>query len=44
VLIGTWHGLQLYGTLDEVTFRIVVLVLLLVCGVRLLVWWWSRGT
>ena len=36
VLLGTWLGLKLYGRLDEVTFRRVVLVLLLVSGLTLL--------
>jgi uncharacterized membrane protein YfcA len=43
VLIGTWLGLKLYGRLDEATFRVVVLVLLLVSGLTLLPWSWSRG-
>lgn len=42
VLIGTWLGLKLYGKLDERGFRIVVLVLLLVSGLTLLPWPWSR--
>jgi uncharacterized protein len=43
VLIGTWLGLKLYGKLDERGFRLVVLVLLLVSGLTLLPWPWSRG-
>ena len=40
--IGTWLGLKLYGRLDEATFRVVVLVLLLVSGITLLPWPWSK--
>ena len=36
VLLGTWLGFRLYGKLDEATFRIVVLVLLLLSGLTLL--------
>ena len=36
LLAGTWLGLKLYGRLDEVQFRTVVLVLLLASGVVLL--------
>jgi uncharacterized membrane protein YfcA len=36
--IGTWLGLKLYGRLDEPTFRLVVLVLLLTSGLALLPW------
>ena len=36
VLIGTWLGFQLYGKLNEATFRIVVLLLLLISGLSLL--------
>jgi uncharacterized membrane protein YfcA len=43
VLIGTWLGLKLYGKLDEATFRVVVLVLLLSSGLTLLPWPWSAG-
>jgi uncharacterized membrane protein YfcA len=43
VLVGTWLGLKLYGKLDERGFRLVVLVLLLVSGLTLLPWPWSRG-
>jgi uncharacterized membrane protein YfcA len=43
VLIGTWLGLKLYGTLDEATFRVVVLVLLLASGLTLLPWPWTKG-
>jgi uncharacterized protein len=42
VLIGTWLGLKLYGKLDESGFRLVVLVLLLLSGLTLLPWPWSR--
>jgi uncharacterized membrane protein YfcA len=38
VLLGTWLGLKLYGKLDEMTFRRVVLILLLVSGLTLLPW------
>jgi uncharacterized membrane protein YfcA len=33
---GTWAGLKLYGRFDEVSFRRVVLGLVLVSGVSLL--------
>ena len=36
LLAGTWLGMKLYGRLDEVTFRRVVLVLLLASGVVLM--------
>lgn len=36
VLLGTWLGFRLYGKLDEATFRVVVLVLLLISGLTLL--------
>src|SRR5262249_13856003 len=42
VLAGTWLGLKLYGKLDERGFRLVVLVLLLISGLVLLPWSWSR--
>jgi uncharacterized protein len=42
VVIGTWLGLRLYGRLDEATFRVVVLVLLLASGLTLLPWPWSK--
>jgi uncharacterized membrane protein YfcA len=35
--VGTWAGLKLFGKLDEVTFRRIVLVLLLISGAGLLV-------
>ena len=35
-LLGTWLGLQLYGSLDEVRFRRIVLLLLLLSGLTLL--------
>ena len=41
-VIGTWLGLKLYGKLDEATFRVVVLVLLLASGLTLLPWPWSK--
>ena len=41
-VLGTWLGLKLYGKLDEATFRIVVLVLLLASGLTLLPWPWSK--
>lgn len=37
VLIGTWLGLRLYRRLDEVRFRKIVLMLLLLSGVALVV-------
>jgi uncharacterized protein len=37
LLAGTWLGLKLYGRLDEVGFRKVVLTMLLVSGIALLV-------
>ena len=43
VIIGTWCGLKLYGRLDEATFRVVVLVLLLVSGITLLPVPWSKA-
>jgi len=36
VLLGMWLGLKLYGKLNEATFRIVVLILLLISGLTLL--------
>ena len=41
--IGTWLGLKLYGKLDEATFRVVVLVLLLISGIALLPLPWSQS-
>ena len=43
VIIGTWLGLQLYGRLDEATFRVIVLVLLFASGLTQLPWPWSKG-
>jgi uncharacterized protein len=43
VLIGRWLGLKLYGKLDEPTFRVVVLLLLLGSGLTLLPSAWSQG-
>jgi len=37
LLVGTWVGLKLYGHLDEVGFRKVALVLLLLSGLALVV-------
>jgi uncharacterized membrane protein YfcA len=37
LLLGTWLGLKLYGRLDEIGFRKVVLILLLASGVTLLI-------
>jgi uncharacterized protein len=34
---GLWFGFKLYGKLDEVAFRKLILVLLLVAGLGLLV-------
>jgi uncharacterized membrane protein YfcA len=42
-LVGTWLGLKLYGKLDETTFRVIVLVLLLISGLALLPWTLIRG-
>jgi uncharacterized membrane protein YfcA len=36
VLLGTWLGVKLYGTLDEARFRRIVLLLLLLSGTTLL--------
>jgi uncharacterized membrane protein YfcA len=36
VVLGTWLGLKLYGTLDESRFRSIVLILLLISGLTLL--------
>jgi len=36
VLLGMWLGLKLYGKLNEATFRIIVLILLLISGLTLL--------
>ena len=35
-LLGTWLGLQLYGSLEEARFRRIVLLLLLISGLSLL--------
>jgi uncharacterized membrane protein YfcA len=35
LLAGTWVGLKLYGRLDEVGFRKIVLLLLLASGIAL---------
>ena len=37
MLAGLWSGFKLYGTIDDETFRKVVLVLLLVAGLSLIV-------
>ena len=37
MLAGLWLGFKLYGTLDDVAFRKVILVLLLVAGLALMV-------
>jgi len=37
LLAGTWLGLKFFGRLDEVAFRRVVLILLLVSGAALIV-------
>ena len=44
VLLGTWLGLRLYGTLDEARFRTVVLVLLLISELTLLPSHFTAGT
>ena len=36
VVLGTWLGLKLYGTLDKSRFRSIVLILLLISGLTLL--------
>lgn len=36
VLLGTWIGLRFYRRLDEATFRVIILALLLVSGLALL--------
>ena len=36
MLAGLWSGFKLYGTIDDETFRKVVLVLLLLAGVSLI--------
>jgi hypothetical protein len=41
-LLEPGSGLKLYGRLDEATFRIVVLVLLLISGITLLPSPWSK--
>ena len=41
--IGTWIGSKLCGKLDEATFRMVVLMLLLISGITLLPLSWSKG-
>jgi hypothetical protein len=33
---GTWHGLKLFGRIDEATFRKIVLALLFLSGVTLI--------
>jgi uncharacterized membrane protein YfcA len=37
MLAGLWYGFKLYGTVDDDTFRRVVLVLLLIAGLSLIV-------
>ena len=37
LVIGIWCGLKLYGKLDDVAFRRVILVLLLAAGISLVV-------
>ena len=36
MLVGLWSGFKLYGTIDDETFRKVVLVLLLLAGLSLI--------
>ena len=36
MLAGLWSGFKLYGTIDDETFRKVVLVLLLLAGLSLI--------
>jgi uncharacterized membrane protein YfcA len=43
VLIGSWLGLKLYSKLNEATFRLVVLMLLLVSGATLVPWPWGKA-
>jgi uncharacterized protein len=42
MLAGLWIGFKLYGKLDDVAFRKVILVLLLVAGVALVAANWSQ--
>jgi hypothetical protein len=37
LIAGVWLGLKLYGKLDDLTFRKVILVLLFVSGLSLIV-------
>ncbi len=37
VVAGTWLGLEMFGRIDETTFRKIVLALLFVSGVTLMV-------
>ena len=37
MLAGLWSGFKLYGTIDDETFRKVVLILLLLAGLSLIV-------
>jgi uncharacterized membrane protein YfcA len=39
VALGTWLGLHLFGRLNEVWFRRIVLCLLLVSGISLVIRW-----
>jgi hypothetical protein len=43
VLVGTWLGLKLYRP-EEAIVQIVALALLLLSGLALRPWWWSRET
>ena len=43
VLVGAWLGSRLYAKLDEMTFRTIVLVLLLLSGLSLLPAAFTRG-
>jgi hypothetical protein len=36
MLAGLWSGFKLYGTIDDETFRKVVLVLLMIAGLSLI--------
>jgi hypothetical protein len=37
LIAGVWLGFKLYGNLDDLTFRRIILVLLLVSGLSLIV-------
>jgi hypothetical protein len=37
LLAGTWLGLKLFGTIEEATFRKIVLALLFISGLTLMI-------